>query len=96
VAKKLTDRAQKNADAARICLHVCKDFGIDTKNVNVLNAFKARENRLRFESIAVFCSSPRQPYEAEGDNQDQHGRKKDVCPGSPLAPRRLLGKLAMV
>jgi hypothetical protein len=40
VAKKLTDTAQKNADAARIYLQVCKDFGIDTKNVNVLNAFR--------------------------------------------------------
>jgi hypothetical protein len=40
--------------------------------------------------------SPRHPYESECDDQDHHGCEKEVCPRSPLAPRRLLSKMAGV
>jgi hypothetical protein len=41
-------------------------------------------------------ASPRHPYESECDDQDHHGCEKEVCPRSPLAPRRLLSKMAGV
>jgi hypothetical protein len=62
--KKLADTAQKDADAARICLQVCKDFGIDTKNADVLNAFKAGAEfavrmQKQHESVALAKLKPR-------------------------------------
>jgi hypothetical protein len=70
------------------------------RQIGMLFPFNSRSAHKRLCALHVdptaALPSPRQPYESEGDENDDGAGDDEVCPRSPLALRRLPGKITGV